>query len=41
MADAQYRFLNHNIFPVEDGIYIIHSTINNRFVWDVDLNSSN
>ena len=41
MSDYAYRFINRNIFPVDDGKYIVHSTINDRFVWDVDLNSSN
>ena len=29
------------IFPVKEGKYIIHSTINYKYVWDVDINSSN
>ena len=29
------------LFPVKEGKYIIHSTINYNYVWDVDINSSN
>ena len=29
------------IFPVKEGKYIIHSSINYKYVWDVDINSSN
>ena len=41
MNESLYRFLNHNIFPIQDGKYIIHSAVDNRFVWDVDPNTSN
>ena len=41
MNESLYRFLNHNIFPVKDGKYIIHSTVDYKFVWDVDPNTSN
>ena len=39
--EGLYRFLNPNIFCLPDGKYIVHSTVNSRFVWDVDVNSSN
>ena len=39
--DPFYRFLNPNLFPLEDGKYIVHSTVDSRYVWDVDVNSSN
>ena len=28
-------------FPVKEGKYIVHSSINYKYVWDVDINSSN
>ena len=28
-------------FPVKEGKYIVHSSINYNYVWDVDINSSN
>ena len=37
----KYKLLNPNLFPIHDGKYIIHSTVNDRFVWDIDPNSSN
>ena len=29
------------LFPIKEGKYIVHSTINGKYVWDVDINSSN
>ena len=39
--DNTYKQLNVNLFPIKDGKYYIHSTIDNRYVWDMDSNSSN
>lgn len=39
--DPLYRFTNPNLFPLLDGKYIVHSTVDSRYVWDVDVNSSN
>ena len=29
------------LFPIKEGKYIIHSAINYKYVWDIDINSSN
>ena len=29
------------LFPVKEGKYIVHSSVNYKYVWDVDINSSN
>lgn len=34
-------FAANVFFPVKEGKYIVHSSINYKYVWDVDINSSN
>ena len=34
-------FAARAFFPIKEGKYIIHSTIDDKYVWDVDINSSN
>lgn len=34
-------FAARAFFPIKEGKYIVHSTINDKYVWDVDINSSN
>ena len=36
-----YSLLILPLFPVKVGKYIVHSSVNFKYVWDVDLNSSN
>ena len=36
-----YKRLNVNLFPIQDGKYYVHSTINGKYVWDMDPNSCN
>ena len=36
-----YKRLNLNLFPIPDGKYYVHSTINDRYVWDMNPNDCN